>query len=764
MTEKTITPQRIGEFIDNLLDDVKAGRITPEGALVASQQYEYLHNTLVEHNDAITGAFSDEKEFTSAVTEMLEGALARVRRELPQFQNETPNQPLSPETIVARSKAFRVAREDSASAITRQQERVAALKNSFVDRLVNNWITQTRTSIDKEGQRLVAKEIREKLEKAPLEAMSPTEVGGFVQKTLAGFRLDRDTVTQIQQEVAPAEKEFIGETKKLTGLHSIPRALVSRSDISRPEWFTSIAIQTALSSFVAPKELISRAHTLARQAEAIAPSAQQEKGVPVTNVFFRAFASTTTQKAFAAAADALLGQLSPFARQEVIKAAFSRALEGALVKTDVLTGRLGREFVESELFRFVVDDARKEFAQGASSGGGVKQARGALDDIIGSVLRGPIPPQLVGTPKEMILSYFELLAIEARLPTNRKVLFPERSPTVNALFAAPAAPHSAQGSVVALAVQFPSWQALYVALLLGFTPSLLSSSGGQRQPSVGVARGAEPLGVVGGVFTSLGRVLSGAAVGLSGGLLSLFFGGGLGALFGGRRGPEAPVGLLDDTPKLLAIVIVVVVVVLFVFPSFLNATFINNAAKTGALFVSSQEVRAGGPYDEVFPQYGGPFPGDPTAIASCAVDRKHLTQKPFDPGGIGTHIKTCAYDFDAPQGFNVSAVHSGYIAAVRFDIPDYKKIEGSYGNYVLIAGKTEGGAPFFSRYAHLAQGSAPGLTVGSVVNAGTVIGRIDNTGNTTGPHLHLEFLDGNQNYITEDQCFSLFALPSSCTQ
>lgn len=748
MTEKPIAPQQLLEFIDNLLDDIKTGRITPEEALVAGQQYEYLHNTLMERAEVIAEAFSDEKKFSSAITGALEEALARVRGELPQFQNEMPGQSFSQESIVARAKAFRVAREDSSSVISLQQARVAALKNTFIDRLVNNWVAQSKAAIDKDRQQSAKREVREKLEQAPLDKMLAPEMTRFIQKTLTNTQLDNESIT--------VQREFIDETKKLASLRAIPRALVSRSDSSHPDWFTSIAIQTGS---------VLRADTLTRQAEVITPSTQQEKGVLVATVFFRAFSSTTTQRVFAVAADALLGQLSPFARQETIKAVFSRALEGAMAKTGVLTGRLGREFVESGLFRLVVDGAKKEFEQGAGDGRGVKQARGALDDIIGSVLRGPITARLVGTPKEMILSYFELLAIEGKLPANRKVLFPEHAPAINALFASSTPRSSLQGPVVAFPAKLPSWQALYTALLLGFAPSLLSSSGGQRQPSVGVTHGAGQLGAVVGVFASFGRALTGAAVGASGGLAGLLFGGGLGLLFNRGRGQESLTPLLEDTPKLLAIFIVVTIVALFIFPSFLNAAFINNMAKVGSLFVASQEIQAGGPYDEVFPEYSGPFPGGLTAIASCAVDRKHLTQKPFDPGGIKTHINTCAYDFDAPSyTTQVKAAHSGCVASVRTDIENNKRIKGSYGNYVLLAGTGLDGKPFYSLYAHLAQNAGSRLSVGSCVNAGDPLGSVDSTGNSTGPHLHLEFLNESQGKITKDQCYSTFALPAGCTQ
>lgn len=762
MTEKTITPQQIHEFIENLLDDVRAGRITPEGALIASQQYEYLHAVLVENSDAIAGAFSDEKKFTSTITEVLEGALVRVKKELPQFQNEAPNQPFSPETIVARAKTLRVAREDASSAIARQQSRVAALKDNFIDRLVNNWIAQTRVTIDKEKQQSIARDIREKLEKAPLSTMQPPEINRFIQKTLTNTRLDNES-TVIQ-------KKFIRETKKLSGLREIPRVLVSRADISHPDWFTSIAIQTGS---------VSQADTLARQAEVLVSHVAQKRDVPDGTIFFRAFASTPVQIGFAAVADALLQRLSPLGRQEVIKETFSRTIDGLLAKTDLLTERLGQDFVKSELFRLVVDETRKSFTQETGGPSGAGQIRGAFEDVIGSVLLGPILPRLIGTPQEMVLSYFELLAVEARLPIDRKMLFPEHSPAVNSLFAALApqpeflGPHTNKpftetqkivGPVAALAAQFPSWQTLYLALLSEFSFSLSPSLVSQSQTSIGAPLISTPLGVFGGVFSSLGRVASGAAVGLSGGLLTMLFGGGLGALFGKNRGPDKPTPLLEDTPKLLAIIIVVSLVVLFVFPSFLNATFINNAAKNGALLVASVP-NTGGPYDEVFPEYGGPFPGGSTAITSCSVDYKHLTQTPYDQGGIGTHIKTCAYDFDAPSLTTpVKATHAGCVASVRTDMKNNERIRGSYGNYVLLAGTGLDGKPFYSLYAHLAQNTSSHLSVGSCVGAGGILGSVDSSGNSTGPHLHLEFLNENQGKITRDQCYSTFTLPAGCTQ
>jgi hypothetical protein len=60
---------------------------------------------------------------------------------------------------------------------------------------------------------------------------------------------------------------------------------------------------------------------------------------------------------------------------------------------------------------------------------------------------------------------------------------------------------------------------------------------------------------------------------------------------------------------------------------------------------------------------------------------------------------------------------------------------GLYGNYVVI--ETEGR---FVHYAHLQHGSLR-VTTGQRVRRGDVLGRVGNSGNTTGPHLHLHVSD-----------------------
>ena len=795
MADAIHSPQILHEFVQNVLDDLVNGRITPDAAIVASQQYPYLRTLISERKDEIAGAIQDEGKLRVILEGALRIAATAINKELPQFQVEKPDQQLSPNDVVARARSFRAARLEVGAAIGQQHMNVGRLRKTFINRLVQNWIAQSRTVIDKDKQQQVADALKTELEQELLDGVSPNELVARVQQALVNTRVNKEIAAATLREVAPAQQELVVATQKLAGVAAIPKELVAHLNDSRPDRLATIAVQTVSSTTLSPSVALSRAASLAQTAEALTISLPKEKGVTAAGVFFRAFASGPTQKAFAAAADSLLHQLSPLARQEVIKATFSRALEGALVKTDLLTERLGREFVESDLFQLVVDGTRKEFARGAGEGAGTKQARGALEDVVGSILRGPVMEPLVGSPKEMILSYFELLAVEARLPRDKKVLFPDRAPVFSALShllknqptdtrvailkdAGIASSFSLQTAVSAITQRLPSWQVFYVMMLASSAPTLYSSlvapiiastgggiSGGAPSSMFGPI-GDAPISAVGGGLSAalglVGRGLSGAAFGLGGGLIGMMFGGGLGSLFNKFRGPRQPEGFFDDTPKLIAVFIVVIIVILFVFPSFLNSSFTSRAAKYAALLVNSQPLKTGGPYTEELPPYDGPFPGGPTAVASCAVDHKHLSQGPFDK--TWSHGGVCAYDFDAPWESEVRAVHDGYVVFVRTNIINNKFIDGSYGNYVLLAGTGPDGKPFYSVYAHLSYGSSSHLSKGQLVTAGAPLGEVDNTGDSTGTHLHLEFKDENQKALTEEGCFGSFSLPAQCLQ
>lgn len=81
-------------------------------------------------------------------------------------------------------------------------------------------------------------------------------------------------------------------------------------------------------------------------------------------------------------------------------------------------------------------------------------------------------------------------------------------------------------------------------------------------------------------------------------------------------------------------------------------------------------------------------------------------------------------DFAAPTGTEIRAANSGKA---------YLSTESGYGNTIRIA--TDSG--LYNRYGHLSA-FAPGLTSGTEVRRGQLIGYVGSTGNSTGPHLHFQ--------------------------
>jgi murein DD-endopeptidase MepM/ murein hydrolase activator NlpD len=104
----------------------------------------------------------------------------------------------------------------------------------------------------------------------------------------------------------------------------------------------------------------------------------------------------------------------------------------------------------------------------------------------------------------------------------------------------------------------------------------------------------------------------------------------------------------------------------------------------------------------------------------------HLTARFGMAGGLWSSNHT-GLDFAAPEGTPIVAVASGTITETGY--------AGSYGNRTIetLADGTE------LWYAHQ---SVIGVHPGEVVRGGQQIGNIGSTGNTTGPHVHLEVRPG----------------------
>ena len=104
----------------------------------------------------------------------------------------------------------------------------------------------------------------------------------------------------------------------------------------------------------------------------------------------------------------------------------------------------------------------------------------------------------------------------------------------------------------------------------------------------------------------------------------------------------------------------------------------------------------------------------------------HLTARFGQSSGLWSHRHT-GLDFAAPTGNPIFAVATGVITEAGYD--------GAYGN------KTVETLPDGTEIWYCHQSSV-GVTVGEKVIQSEQIGTVGSTGNTTGPHLHLEVRPG----------------------
>ncbi|KAA1415849.1 M23 family metallopeptidase [Nocardioides humilatus] len=104
----------------------------------------------------------------------------------------------------------------------------------------------------------------------------------------------------------------------------------------------------------------------------------------------------------------------------------------------------------------------------------------------------------------------------------------------------------------------------------------------------------------------------------------------------------------------------------------------------------------------------------------------HLTARFDDAGGLWSHDHT-GLDFAAPEGTALRAIADAVVVSVEYD--------GAYGNKTVV--RLEDGTELW--YCHQ---SRTDVVAGQHVKTGEIIGAVGSTGNTTGPHLHLEVRPG----------------------
>jgi len=122
-------------------------------------------------------------------------------------------------------------------------------------------------------------------------------------------------------------------------------------------------------------------------------------------------------------------------------------------------------------------------------------------------------------------------------------------------------------------------------------------------------------------------------------------------------------------------------------------------------------------------------------VVSSTGSTPYITQ---GPGGSWSHANSNAIDIGIPMQSRIRSPVIGVVTVSTNKYEDGSGFAGSsdgggYGNHIVIT-TPEGNTLMV---AHLAYGSMPAK--GTTITVGQQIGRIGETGNSTGPHLHIGF-------------------------
>lgn len=153
------------------------------------------------------------------------------------------------------------------------------------------------------------------------------------------------------------------------------------------------------------------------------------------------------------------------------------------------------------------------------------------------------------------------------------------------------------------------------------------------------------------------------------------------------------------------------------------------------------------------PGYGGRGIGGPTVGfgsssggsggtgGNSAVPGSIQTAGFGDKGNVwaGTNQSHTGQDFAAPMGSPVKVTADGTVVQTDLGSTYGKSILVDHGSYQTL-------------YAHL---SAEDVKVGDTVSKGQVIGKVGDTGNATGPHLHYEVRQGKNNPVDPNSIVSI---------
>lgn len=654
-----------------------------------------------------------------------------------QFQDYLQN---LPETIDLDRYA---PRETVEKVFAEAEKSLAVHDKNFPQRLVDNYVKRAG-AISKETARALA----ENLAEANSKSKSPEEM---VAQTTAAVRgkIELDGVDQrvLAEVIQDHREEIIAFSNREQVVSTIVEDALN-APVERPEIYAKIDAGLIIRGKLEPVARAKEAQGLTRLAEALLTDAHPFGGG--LNKILQEASNISGNKAAQVANSVINAALGPEQLATYLEIATGKAFKQAVADPKNLR-ELSPEFVASPLYRSLVEQGRAVFKEPSKKIGGNFIGRLTSSIVLNQALRG-----LGGDPKQTIQNVFKL----AELGVLDGSFGPKGSPPPEKMTSSSTA-HALTGAGWPAGVAVFVWSTrdlfigtLYARLPTAFHFDFNSLSGwllnlgarevGKKAVEGGVRIGA---GVAGQKFIggALGTLLGGPGIGtVVGAAITTFVGDLLGkatnfakSMIGITKGEPA---FLNDLPLAIAVFAVGFIVVAFILPlSFIPLNNVADKVRTVALETSGEKPIGGGATANLAQKSYPNIPLPPaSSITRCPVDpqaSERITQGPGKGDHTGDHYN--AYDIALHNNTPVYPSHNGVVVDFYPYFPQSQHVDKSAGNFVKIEGIDSNGQTYFTIYEHLL-GVASGISVGAKVTTNQYVGYSDDTGNSTGPHLHYE--------------------------
>lgn len=649
-----------------------------------------------------------------------------------------------------------VPREMVEKAVSEAQKYPAARRRKFAEDLTQNYIRQVKAA----GATAATNEaLTDRIGEAIKDSASVEEFSQKAVEAVKAVPEIHEVKPEIIEKIIAEKIPEISEVLKSDEVVNEITKSVFTARVARPDIYAGVETGLRAQNPKVDKLIIDKeAERLTNVATSLlANYLPVENTSPPVGKVFQTFAESGTQKAVAPVADFAMGFLGKEARQEVVEAVTQKAFERVTGNDRALRERYGNTFVDSTLFGRLKQEGERAIPPPKPAG-----RHNIIENWLTAALTGPAAQHLAGSPDSTINDVLRLEQLGVLTPEFTAIR-PAAGPGTAGMI--PSAASVSLGGAGPGAPLFV-WRTvdLYMAAAYAKAPGTFhinfsdmsgwilqwgtqkaAIEGGKRLAGTAVKTGVKGLAgktLGSAVGTLIPIPIVGTILGWIGGdLITRFVGGMAGRLrrlLAGAAGGARGFNIDRDLPLFFAIGCVVVIILFIIPTSIFPLNDIVETVRSSAFYVTSPG-KGGGSFGTSNIVYNGPLP-PASAISKCPVAGGNITQGPQQGNHTGDLANS--YDIGINTGTPVYPSHGGYVVAYENNMGVNQIVAGSPGNYVRLVGATSDGQKYFTAYEHLLDVSPEIVAAAKnqmLVTPQMLLGYSDNTGNSSGPHLHYQY-------------------------